>query len=840
VLGIADVRGVRVLVRRILGDRGDPVRDEREQAFLRLVIVSLGMFYLGVAEDVAIEAGFVSFLLSSWSILLWTYLRPESSVVRRVLAVVLDNVGISWALAVYGELAAPWFPLYLWVVFGNTLRYGVGFLYVSSVLSILGFSAVLVGTEYWVENRPLGIGMLVSLFVLPAYAAALAQRLRDAQAVAEEASEAKGRFLANMSHEIRTPLNGIIGAAELLGRRDLPREARSLVNVIVRSGEVLLGLINDVLDLSKVESGRMTCRRDPFDLHQCLNGVAELLGIEARKKGVRLTVSIDPRLPFRVLGDEGHLKQVLINLVGNAVKFTEEGEVELRCMEVARRRDGVVVRFSVRDTGIGIPEEKQAEILEPFVQADGGLGRRYGGTGLGVAIARDLVALMGGNLSLESRPGRGSVFWFELPMRVDWPAMEAARLPVEGASVLVLEGDSSVMRRYADRLRAWSLEVMVVNGLREAEGALREAEADCAPVVALLVDERFRAVVESRLPEWRRGGLVGADVRLIVPSGMPGPLAPEERVKGGCVRVESEEDLFNALHVIDGAVGLDGGPALEGRGEQVWVPRELVVADDNATNRLILSSLLRGAGHRVVEAADGEALLHLLEEGEYDVVLVDMHMPDMTGVDAYRLYRFAHAGEDAVPFVVVTADVTEATRRECIEAGISQVLPKPVQADRLLRLVDEVAGARAPVVRGPKEVAEVPDVVDVDGIPLVDEAKVGELLALDGDGELLEGLVECFRSDAGVVLDRVREAVESGDLAALRRQAHALRGNAANVGLTRLQEEMERWESLGEVEFREMGAEAVDELERLVRVSVRRLSSCLGKSRSEAVLRAVS
>jgi two-component system sensor histidine kinase RpfC len=407
---------------------GTEQKQEVEQALLRVALVGLVYVYVlwsifrdgdlaGSDKEFAIAgAGFV---LLGLAILGHSVVSTAKSIPRRFLGMLADNAATTYCLIQMDEGGAFVLGVYLFVTFGNGFRFGRLYLHVCQLMAVVGFGLVLLLSPFWSKHLMVGMGFMTAIMVLPFYVGVLTQRITEAKRRADEANQAKGRFLANMSHEMRTPLNGVIAMADVLRETPLDGGQREIVETMTTSANLLLAQIEDVLDVSKIEAGRITVHKRPFNLEALVSSTTKVIRPQARYKGLRLECNVRPSASRWYSGDGPHVRQVLLNLLANAVKFTEKGEVALT---VGLSDDGVtagstqMVRFEVRDTGIGIPPDKQGKIFEPFTQADDSITRMYGGSGLGTTIARNLVLLMGGRIGLESTVGQGSLFWFEIPL----------------------------------------------------------------------------------------------------------------------------------------------------------------------------------------------------------------------------------------------------------------------------------------------------------------------------------------------------------------------------------------------------------------------------------------
>ena len=651
--------------------------------------------------------------------------------------------------------------------------------------------------------------------------------IRAAKEAAEAASRAKSQFLANMSHEIRTPMHGVLGNVDLLLKSDLTERQRRLADTIHQSGGSLLGIIDDILDFSKSEAGRLRLELAKFDLWQALEEVGDLYAEVASTKGLRLIREVAPEAPRWVWGDGMRLRQVLSNLLSNAIKFTDLGEVCLAVNLVEEVAENVYLRFAVRDTGAGIAPERKDQIFEAFSQADESTTRRHGGTGLGLAICKQLVELMGGEIDVESRPCEGSTFWFTAPFKRVSDVTVAERAGLLGVPIFVVSDDGALTAKLNLYLDAWGLSPEAL-GMEQLLVRLRESMSGAAAAPLLIIDAEPTRKHRTRLPTALNEHV--SSVRGLIEVGATrdddqdagwGHHLNRARISTPLRPSELYDTLISAVQ--------DQGPkhapreprADEDSSRLTRFEARVLVAEDNTVNQELARECLDLLGCAVDVAADGTEVLNAIDQKEYDAILMDCHMPKLDGFETTRRIRNVEADASPsrhIPIIALTASAMKEDQERCQASGMDDFLAKPFTVEQLAEVLERwLREDAAEEVAGSAGRVDEPEAAPPPSTMLLDQGALDQIRRLQKEGkpDVLAKVIGLYLEDSPQLLENLREAVAEGNAAAIRTAAHTLKSSSANLGAKSLAELCKNLEAQGKAATLEGACELLEEVEKV-------------------------
>jgi signal transduction histidine kinase/DNA-binding response OmpR family regulator len=629
---------------------------------------------------------------------------------------------------------------------------------------------------------------------------------------AEEGTRAKSEFLANMSHEIRTPMNGIIGMTELALDTRLDAIQREYLEVVMSSASALLSLLNDILDFSKIEAGKLSLESVEFNVRDELSDTLKALALRAHQKGLELLCSVAPDVPDGVVGDPVRLRQIVVNLVGNAIKFTERGEVVVRVRADAQENGEHELHFSVSDTGIGVPADQRARIFEAFTQADGSTTRRFGGTGLGLSISARLATMMGGRIWLESEDGRGSTFHFTTRCVLqEVGAVSTRPMTIEGlhgTRVLVVDDNGTNRSILTAMLESFQMRPVAVDGGAAALAALADSVRTNDPFALAVVDVQMPGMDGFSLITRLREDARWPDLRIVMASSASQPGDVERSQALGVQRFMNKPIMERALI---GAVQLALGseePSEQRAAAPAAALRRLdvLVAEDNSVNRAVAVRMLERVGHRVEAVEDGRQAMEALERNRFDLVLMDVQMPRMDGLEATAAIRALEQERGGhVPIIALTAHAMKGDRERCLAAGMDDYVAKPLQSRELYAAIERVRG-------GDENHWEREGRSTTDSDPVIDHELLMESSC--GDPALAADLIRMYLDQSPIRIAELQSALDSNDRGAMERAAHQLRGSLGTIGASHVVEVATRLEELSRSAALEALADALAELER--------------------------
>ena len=783
-----------------------------EQEILRNRLVMGGAAGIGCyffAFDAVIFSAFFTYLSLNAALYamqkkdIWL---PEK---RWFAAIILDVLMAFTVMLREPEHMSIFYPIILWMILGNGFRYGVKWLLIAAALSTLTFSVVVLSTDYWQQNIFLGCALTLSLLIIPAYCSTLIRKISLAKEQAELASKAKSYFLASVSHELRTPLNAIIGYGNHLRQSDMPRHQKEMVEASVLAGEHLLHLIEQLIEVAKTGAGSTQIKNSAFRPTELLTEIRDIMAVRIEDKGLAIHLQAEPLSDRLVEGPTDVLRNILLNLVGNALKFTEAGSISVNG-GFSGEAEKQIIWFTVSDTGIGIAEAAIERIFQPFQQADDTVLNRFGGTGLGLAICKQLVEQVNGKISAISTVGQGSTFRIEVPVNMV-AAEETEWLSGTSDIVHIVSFGDIAPELLSEASSADHFILQHINCQAPEELASILSNQGLQKYKVALMSHDLARQIDPDSEIWKR--FADAEVAPVLISNERDVDLHEVALRAAFASILPASASFAELRSAI-RIGCSFAPHFRPRESEVaavpvqYSPRKILVADDNRTNRNVLRAILGSAGHDVTMVTDGDEALEALEAQAFDILLLDINMPRLNGIDACMMWRQTEGDDQHLPIVGVTADATPETEERCQAAGMDLRITKPVDAKLLLSTIEQLCNADAgtkPVFGNSSEPLAVVVPLKPDNNPVSDAIDLSQLnyLMSIGDDQFVRGMIEGFFEDAAQSLEPLRLSVHQAKVHDFRFCAHAIKSSCNNMGAKTLAEMCGSLERVTEAEFDE-------------------------------------